>query len=288
MTFTPLFFTKVKDSTADLQQKVKISLHLSANLDNIRPPCYTISIIQSPIFPKERKQTMDRKKTGKIILMILAAAALVVLTVLLMPAVLSLREEAARAAFEEKINSLGFWGPFALLFVQILQIIVAVIPGEPIEIIAGVMYGTWGGLLLCLAGILIATIAIYYTVRHFGKNSITKVVKKEEEAKYAFLFKEKNLAYLIFILFFIPGVPKDVLVYLCPFTKIKPLHFFMIATFARIPSIVTSTWAGSNLSKGNILESVLIFAATGLLGLLGIFLHNKIIAKKERRKSTLQ
>lgn len=229
---------------------------------------------------KEKK--MNRKKAGKIILILLAAAAIIALTVLLMPMVLSLREEEARQAFAQKIDQLGFWGPIALLLVQILQIIIAVIPGEPIEIIAGVMYGTWGGLALCLAGILIATVIIYFTVHRLGRKSIDKMIKKEESAKYAFLFKEKNVAYLIFLLFFIPGVPKDVLVYLCPFTKIKPLQFFLIATFARIPSLVTSTWAGENLSAGKFWDSVLIFALTGLIALAGIFIHNKWIGKKER------
>ena len=109
-------------------------------------------------------------------------------------------------------------------------------------------------------------------------------IKKQESLKYDFIFKEKNINYLVFLLFFTPGIPKDVLIYLCPFTKIRPLDFFLIATFARIPSIITSTWAGSNLSEGDILKSVVIFAITGLVGLLGIFLHSKFIERKQHTK----
>lgn len=228
---------------------------------------------------------MNRKKAGKIVLLLLGIAVAAVLTVILTPMVLSLRDEENRKAFTATIESLGAWGPIALLLIQILQIIIAVIPGEPIEILAGVMYGTWGGLALCLAGILTATVLIYFVVRRLGRNIVEKVIKKEESAKYSFLFKEKNIAYLVFFLFFIPGVPKDVLVYLCPFTKINPLQFFMISTFARIPSIVTSTWAGENLSAGKFWESVLIFAVTGLIALAGIFIHNRFLAKKEEKKN---
>lgn len=227
---------------------------------------------------------MNRKKAGKILFILLGATAIIALTAFLLPAVLSLKDEDSRAAFAVQIQSLGAWGPVVLLLIQIIQIIVAIIPGEPIEILAGVMYGTWGGLALCLTGVLIATVIIYFTVRKLGRNAVNKMIKKEESAKYAFLFSEKNIVYLIFLLFFIPGVPKDVLVYLCPFTKIKPLQFFLISTFARIPSVITSTWAGENLSEGKFWESVLIFAVTGAVALLGILIHNRFIAKKEKHE----
>ena len=223
------------------------------------------------------------KKWVKILLVILAAAVLIALTAVLLPFVLSLREPENSQAFKQWIDSLGFWGVLALFGIQVLQIVIAIIPGEPIEIIAGVMYGTWGGLAICLSGILISNIIIYYLIRKLGKKAIDKVIKKEESLKYNFIFKENNINYLLFLLFFIPGVPKDVLVYLSPFTKVKPLDFFLIATFARIPRIITSTWAGSNISDGNLLMSVIIFAITGLIGLIGIYVHNRFIKSKEEK-----
>lgn len=224
------------------------------------------------------------KKWMKIVLIIIAAAIMIGVTVAVTPYILSLQHEENQEAFKDFVNSMGIWGPLAIFGIQLLQIFVAFVPGEPVEVLAGVMYGTFGGLFLCLAGIMLATVIIYFTVRKLGRKSIDKVIKKQESLKYDFIFKEKNINYLVFLLFFTPGIPKDVLIYLCPFTKIRPLDFFLIATFARIPSIITSTWAGSNLSEGDILKSVVIFAITGLVGLLGIFLHSKFIERKQHTK----
>lgn len=217
-----------------------------------------------------------------VILGILAVIAIAVLAAVLMPFVLSLREEENRARFTAFIDSLGPWGFLALLGIHMLQVVVAFIPGEPIEIIAGVMYGTWGGLALCLAGTLLTTVIIYFTVRHLGRERLPEIYEKEENAKYSFLFSSDNVTYLIFILFLIPGTPKDILTYLCPFTKVKPGTYFAISTFARIPSIVTSTWAGSTLAEGNLLMSALIFLGTGVIGLLGILIHQKFVKRQEK------
>lgn len=215
-----------------------------------------------------------------------AVAGVVILiagvSAVLLPAILALREPENQLRFSEFVAELGVWGPLLLFTIQILQVFVAFIPGEPIEIIAGLMYGTWGGLALCLSGILLSTVIIYYGVRKIGKKKLSTIYEKEENAKYSFLFKSENLTYLIFILFLIPGTPKDILTYLCPFTKIKPLHYFVISTFARIPSIISSTLVGDTLAEGSLWTSVIIFAATGVIGLLGITL-NRVFVKKHSK-----
>lgn len=72
--------------------------------------------------------------------------------------------------------------------------------------------------------------------------------------KLLFLKKEKNLELIIFIIFFIPGTPKDLLTYIAPFTRIKLKTFLLLTTFARIPSVITSTIGGNALSNQNALQ----------------------------------
>ena len=86
------------------------------------------------------------KKWLKITLIALISAAVIALCVWLIPLVWSLREPENQVAFENLVGSLGFLGILLMLGIQVLQIVVAVIPGEPIELIMGLMYGTWGGL----------------------------------------------------------------------------------------------------------------------------------------------
>lgn len=86
---------------------------------------------------------------------------------------------------------------------------------------------------------------------------------------------EKKVDTVLFLLFFIPGTPKDLLVYIGGLLPIKPLRFLLISTFARFPSIISSTIAGSNLVTGNWLAIALSYGITFTIAGVIIFLLNR-------------
>ncbi|MEG2770511.1 MAG: VTT domain-containing protein, partial [Oscillospiraceae bacterium] len=174
------------------------------------------------------------------------------------------------------------WGILAFLGLQLLQIIVAVIPGEPIELMAGALYGTVWGLIVCLFGVFVGSVIIYYVVKLLGAKSVDPQVLH----KYRFLKDKRHIETILFLLFFIPGTPKDMLCYLGPFLPVKPMAFFLISTFARIPSIMTSTYGGANLANGRLLNAVVMFLITGAVALVGILTQDKLINWfNQRRKN---
>lgn len=219
------------------------------------------------------------------------AAALVlmgIITVKTLPMIRLLSQPDGQHQFQVWIDSLGLWGWFVLLGIQVLQIIVAFIPGEPVEIVSGMLYGAIGGFLTCELGILLGSVAIFYAVRAFGRPLITAFIPEEKLASYSFLHNTKKLERLTFLLFFLPGTPKDVLTYVAGLTPISPLKFLAIATFARIPSVFSSTLAGSTMVEGNWEMTVLIFLVTGAISLLGIWAHNRLMAKANREGKPTQ
>ena len=173
-----------------------------------------------------------------------------------------------------------------MLFIQILQVFVAFIPGEPVEILMGVMYGTVGGLLLSLLGCAIGSVMVFLTVRKFGQPLFELFFNKKHLDRFAFLRNSKKLELFTFILFFIPGTPKDVLTYFAPLTPIDTRVFILITIFARIPSIITSTYVGSSILEGNLLKTLLIFAATAVIGIAGIILGNAITDKQNKENNS--
>lgn len=213
-------------------------------------------------------------------------AAAIALCVWLIPLVVSLREPEKQAAFREFIESLGALGVLAMLVLQILQIVIAFIPGEPIEILMGLMYGTLGGLMLTLAGIAIGQTLVFFATKKLGMKFAARFVNVKKFEELAFLKKPERRDSLIFLLFFIPGTPKDILTYFAPFTGIDFLRFVIIATLARIPSIISSTWMGATLSQGSLLKTVLIFVVTGVIGIVGIIINSHITAKHNENKET--
>lgn len=227
---------------------------------------------------RDNKKNVLRWALGLFSLAMLAGAA-----VLLWPWFSSLSKVENLQQVEAWARELGARGWIVMLGLQVLQIIVAVIPGEPIEILAGMLYGAWGGLFLCELGILIGTLLVFFTVRRFGMSLVRLLFSEEKLRGYKFLQNEKRLETITFILFFLPGTPKDVLTYIAGITPISPCRFLLIALVARIPSVLSSTFGGSSIAGGNLWGSVFIFVAVGLVSLLGIWLNGKLL-KRRRHK----
>lgn len=226
----------------------------------------------------------NKKSIIKMASIIIFICVMIWMTIQFMPMVSKLTQESARAEYIADIKGRGFIGWLSVLGIQVLQVIVALIPGEPVEVFAGLVYGALGGMFTCLLGVLIGSIIIFYLVKLLGYSFVSSIFEGRELKKLAFLNNEKKLEWIIFILFFIPGSPKDILTYAVGFTPIKPIRFFIISTLARIPSIITSTYAGSIISDGRWLKFAIIYGITAVVTLGGIWLNKKIM-KKFRSKS---
>ena len=208
----------------------------------------------------------------KLVVGILLAIGVVILCLLLMPVLKTVNDP---EKFKAYVDSFGIGG-FAMLFVvQILQVVVALIPGEVVEFFAGSVYGWFGGMLFCLAGIAVGEAAVFSAVRFFGKSLAEKVAGNKTLNKFKFLQNEKRLKTVIFILFCIPGTPKDLLTYFVPLTKIKMVDFLIITLVARVPSIVTSTYAGLAYAERNFGTVALIYCVTTVLFACGYTLYSR-------------
>ena len=103
----------------------------------------------------------------------------------------------------------------------------------------------------------------------FFPDSKEKIQKIENSKLFT---HPKQIEYIMLILFLLPGTPKDLLTYLAGLLPIKPSRFIVIATLARLPSIISSTYAGATLINGNwkigLLMYVGIFVVVGIAILL--------------------
>jgi uncharacterized membrane protein YdjX (TVP38/TMEM64 family) len=224
---------------------------------------------------------MDKKKIKSIIVFGFFLILFVSLTIGFWPFIKSLSSEEGRNEFKNYIDSLGIGGWFIMLGIQILQVVIAFLPGEPIEIVMGVFYGPWMGMVTCLIGILIGTVIIYILAKLIGKPFVRLFIDEEDFKKYKFLQDPRKIEMTVFILFFIPGTPKDALTYIAPFIPIKSRKFFVIATFARIPSVITSTILGNEIIEGNYLNAIIVFVVTAVISILGIIFNNYYTKKKQ-------
>lgn len=219
-----------------------------------------------------------RTKIFKIILLIAVIAIMIGVTVYLIPLISELNTAEGQEAFKDKISSSGFLGVLMLFGLQFAQIFLFIIPGEPIEILAGICYGEiWGTVFIMISSMLI-TAFIYLLVHKLGRKFIYDFVSKEkiEKIEKSKIFQNpKTIRFIIFILFFIPGTPKDLLTYIAALLPIRPLEFIVISSLARFPSVISSTWAGASLLEGNWKFSLIIYGATFAIVAIAVLIMRK-------------
>ena len=231
-------------------------------------------------------KTNGKVKIIKTVLTILIITILVIFLWKLAPLMTKLSTKDGQLAFKNKISEMGFAGILMLFGLQIVQILLVILPGEPFEVLAGMCYGAWGGALFITISVLITTTIIFFTVRKLGKKYLYNFFKKEKVDKIMkskILKKSRNLEMILFILFFLPGTPKDLFVYIGGLLPIKPLRFIIIATFVRFPSVITSTMVGDNITKGNWKTSLIIYGITFAIAMLSIYL----VSLKDKNKEII-
>ena len=219
-----------------------------------------------------------RVKAFKYILMIIVIALLIGLIVYLFPVIRNLSTPEGQIEFKNHVANLGFLGYLALFGLQFAQIFLIILPGEPIEVLAGMCYGGFGGLIFITISVFIITSIVFFAVRKFGRKFVYSFCSKEriDKIENSKLFKNpKKIEFIMLILFLIPGTPKDLIVYIAGLLPLKPLRFILISTFARLPSVISSTFAGSSIVAGNWKVSIAIYAVTFLIVGVIIFIVNK-------------
>lgn len=218
---------------------------------------------------------INKVKIFKIVLLIFVMSASIGLIIYLFPVMKNLSTHEGQVAFKERVDNSGIYGFLTLLALQFAQIFLVIVPGEPLEILAGMCYGTVGGTIFILFSVALTTTIIFWLVRKFGKKFIyqsfdQKKIDKIEKSK---IFQNpKKIEFILAMCFAITGAPKDILVYIGGLLPVKPLRFILISTFCRLPSIVSSTIVGEYFSEGNWKISVLVYGITFALTVLGIFI----------------
>lgn len=185
--------------------------------------------------------------------------------------------------FIAEIQSTGIFGALILLLIQTLQVVVAFIPGEFVELAAGAMFGPWLGLLLCLIGLNIGTLLIFLFVKWFGKTFVSDNVSQRDFEKLKFLNDPRRSLVILFFIFIIPGIPKDILIYPIPLTKIKMSHFMIMSTVARIPTVISSTFVGAAVIEENYISAIVTFVISLILAALGLIFNKQICELIEKR-----
>ncbi len=186
--------------------------------------------------------------------------------------------------FRAWVDAHGIWGRIIFVGMVILQVVVAFIPGEPIELAAGYAFGFWEGTLLTMLGFLIGSWLIFLLVKRFGVKLVEVFFAPDKIERFAFLKDPRRAEALAFILMLIPGTPKDFLSYFAGLTPLKLGRWLGIVAIARIPSLITSTATGAAAGVKNYILTAVMLVVMIVLTAAGLLYYRRICKQEQQKK----
>ena len=207
----------------------------------------------------------------------LLGAITLVLLIICVPFVNRFSDPEFQKIFSEWASSSGWQGVAAMLALQIIQTVIAPIPGVPVQIMAGLLYGVWGGLLLLEVGCLIGSWMCFVLTRRFGKRLVNVFVGPKKMERFDRVKNSGRLETAAFILYLLPGLPKDFFGYFLGLTRIGLGPFLFLSCLGRAAGMLSTTLIGSTFQQGDWAVSLAIFVVVGILGLLSAAHYQKVI-----------
>ena len=233
----------------------------------------------------EEKKRLPKDKRNAILLLIVLIALAALLTVTLGERIVQYAREPSKLrgfVAEHPVS-----GRLVYLAIVLVQVVVAVIPGEPVEILGGYAFGTWEGTGLFLLASAAGSMLVFWLVRRFGLRLVRVFFKEEQLDKLHFLHTKKGREFLFFLIFALPGTPKDLLSYFAGLTDLPVGLWLLICSVGRIPSVVTSMLGGDALGDGSYGKAAIVFGATLAVSAVGVLLYQGILKRHEKRKEPL-
>ena len=192
---------------------------------------------------------------------------------------------------DQVIDSVRNAGPmgFLILFaLQFLQIVVAFIPGEATQMAAGMLYGPWIGGLVILLGSILSSAFVFMVVHRLGAPFVKDMVSEKWIDKFDRFARSGKLELIVFVLFLIPGMPKDIFTYLVPLTDMRMRTFLLLSNIGRIPGILVSTYAASGLVDGNVWQSIVILVVLAVVAVVCVIFREQLMGVEHERQQVWQ
>lgn len=184
-------------------------------------------------------------------------------------------------SFKQWLDSYNGLSAAVFVFIRAFQTVIKIIPAEPLEIASGYAFGTFGGLALCSLGSFLGSLVIVMLSRFFGAKFVNAFINEEQINQLKIIGDKNNQRLFLIVFYLIPGTPKDIFTYIAGTLKINLVEFFVITTLARIPSIITSTICGAQISEKNYITALIVFLLTAFVTALCTLAYKKYNDKQK-------
>lgn len=149
-----------------------------------------------------------------------------------------------RKGLQAWVDGLGPWGPAATIALNVLQVVVAPIPGQFVGVMNGYLYGVAAGTLYSMIGLAIGTSAAMALARHFGRPLVENLVPRDQLSRWDDISAEQG-PWFFFLVFLFPFVPDDVTAFLIGLSPLSLARMLVLVTLGRLPGVFVSCWVGA-------------------------------------------
>jgi uncharacterized membrane protein YdjX (TVP38/TMEM64 family) len=178
---------------------------------------------------------------------------------------------------KQTLKQWGILAPIIFMALQALQVIVSPIPGEATGFLGGYLFGEWLGLLYSMIGLTFGSVVSFWIGRWLGERYVRKLVSKEMWEKLGFIVEAEG-AILCFIIYLIPGLPKDIVCYLFGISPMPMWVFAVVSGLGRIPGTWVLSAQGAHVETGNYVQVILISAICAAIALPLYYYRHRIVS----------
>ena len=183
--------------------------------------------------------------------------------------------------------SYGVWAPVLFILLQVLQVLFAPIPGEASGILGGYLFGTWLGFIYSSIGLTLGSLIAFIFGRLLGEVFINRFFRTRTYQKFNDLVRKKDFV-IPFVLFIVPGFPKDMLSYVLGLSTIPLPVFLFVAAIGRMPGTLMLSMQGDHVYEGNFLQLVILSALSVAVFLPCWLGRRKLLKMLARRNKTIK
>ena len=177
---------------------------------------------------------------------------------------------------KQTLRDWGIFAPLVFIAIQALQVIVSPIPGEATGFLGGYLFGEALGLVYSTIGLTLGSVAAFAIGRWLGAHYVRNLVRKETWDKLGFIVEAEG-AILCFMIFLIPGLPKDMVCYLFGISPMPLWVFALVSGLGRIPGTWVLSAQGAHTATGNYVFVIVITAIVVALALPLYYYRHRIV-----------
>ena len=165
---------------------------------------------------------------------------------------------------------------FIYLGGQVLQVVIAAIPGQAFQLAAGYFFGFLPGLLWSVIGVVLGTIITFYLARFLGRDAMYLIFGEKKLQSFIDKLNSKRAYLLVFIIYLIPGIPKDLFNYAAGVSEINFKAFLILSTIGRIPGMMGSLIIGLMVKNGNYTALIILGAILAVILILAFIFRHRL------------